>query len=102
MVLPDSILSSKKYFNLRKFTVDNFRIIQSISLPTTTFCFYGTSVKTSILHLKKKDCNNKDYSIFMGIVDKIGWDSKGNKNENELISAYHEFKEFCKIEKDIS
>ncbi|EGT3641065.1 TPA: N-6 DNA methylase [Clostridioides difficile] len=102
MVLPDSILSSKQYFNLRKFTVDNFRIIQSISLPTTTFYFSGTSVKTSILHLKKKDCNNKDYSIFMGIVDKIGWDSKGNKNENELIPVYHEFKEFCKIEKDIS
>ncbi|MCC0672241.1 MULTISPECIES: class I SAM-dependent DNA methyltransferase [unclassified Clostridioides] len=102
MVLPDSILSSNKYFNLRKFAIDNFRLVQSISLPTTTFYFSGTSVKTSILHFEKKDCNNKNYSVFMAMVDKIGWDSKGNKNENVLIPVYNEFKKFCQIEKDIS
>jgi type I restriction enzyme M protein len=54
-----------------------------VSLPQETFVPYGAGVKASVLFLQKlpkkelEALKKKDYPIFMGIIEKIGYDIRG-------------------------
>jgi len=83
MVLPDGDLTNSGLGYVRQWIRDNARILAVVSLPQETFVPYGTGVKASVLFLQKlppeelEELKKKDYPIFMGIIEKIGYDIRG-------------------------
>lgn len=58
-IVPDSILTNKAVFeDLRRAIADKIDLVNVVSLPSVTFGAAGTTTKTSILHLRKKDRRN--------------------------------------------
>lgn len=100
MVVPTSVLSIEGYRKLRAWLLDEFVLIQSIQLPNNTFYKSGANVGTGVIQLRKKskligDMEN-DYSVFMAMIESIGWDKSGREKENKLIGCLENFKEFYK------
>lgn len=83
IVLPDGDLTNSTLGYVREFIKNNARILASISLPPETFVPWGSGVKASVLFLQKlnkkelEELKKKDYPVFMGIVEKIGYDIRG-------------------------
>ncbi len=83
IVLPDGDLTNSSLGYVRQWIRDNARILAVVSLPQETFVPYGTGVKASVLFLQKlppeelEELKKKDYPIFMGIIEKIGYDIRG-------------------------
>jgi type I restriction enzyme M protein len=83
IVLPDGDLTNSSLGYVRQWIRDNARILAVISLPSETFIPYGAGVKASVLFLQKlakkelETLKKKDYPIFMGIIEKIGYDIRG-------------------------
>jgi type I restriction enzyme M protein len=81
IVLPDSILGNPGLLWIREWILKKAYIIASIDLPVETFEPH-TGTQTSVLILKKKSPDQEkmqeDYTIFMGIPEKVGHDRRGN------------------------
>ncbi|MEJ2250027.1 MAG: N-6 DNA methylase, partial [Candidatus Lokiarchaeota archaeon] len=89
IVLPEGILGNPTQEYIRKFIVNNSKVIAVIDAPTETF-LPNTSTKTCILFLKKEKPSNLDYNIFMAIADTCGHDSRDNvvykmNNKGEIL-----------------
>ncbi len=78
IVLPESIFVNKSYLYIREWLKGNVKIRGIISLPQNTFSPFGANIKTSILIATKIDRPEYEYNVFTGVVDNIGFDSKGN------------------------
>jgi len=82
-VLPDGDLTNSSLGYVRQWIRDNARILAVVSLPQVTFVPSGAGVKASVLFLQKlppeelEELKKKDYPIFMGIIEKIGYDIRG-------------------------
>jgi len=80
IVLPNGTLNNSTLEYVREFIKQHSRILAVVSLPMGTFMSAGANPQPSVLFLQKlknKDAeklNKKDYSIFMAIVEKIGYD----------------------------
>lgn len=61
IVLPQSILSSDKYSDMRTFIFEKFKILGL--LLTSDITFSGTTTSPVILFLKKENISNKDYDV---------------------------------------
>ena len=61
IVLPQSILSSDKYSDMRTFIFEKFRILGL--LLTSDITFSGTTTSPVVLFLKKENISNKDYDV---------------------------------------
>ena len=83
IVLPDRILTSLRLAYVRQWIMDHARILAVVSLPNETFAPHGFGIKTSLLFLQKvpkedlAEIKEKDYSIFMSTVEKVGYDAQG-------------------------
>jgi len=83
ILLPDGDLTNTSLGYVRQWIRDNARILAVVSLPQETFVPYGAGVKASVLFLQKlpkeelEKLKKKDYPIFMGIIEKIGYDIRG-------------------------
>jgi len=83
IVLPDGDLTNSSLGYIREFVKQKARILAVVSIPQETFIPHGTGVKASVLFLQKlnkeklEELKDKDYSIFMAICEKIGYDIKG-------------------------
>ena len=83
IVLPDGILTNSTLGYVRQWIIDHARILAVVSLPQETFVPYGAGTKASVLFIQKipekelKKLNKKGYSIFMAVVEKIGYDVRG-------------------------
>ena len=95
IVLPDSIFSSPGLEFIRVWLIQNTRIIASIDLHADTFQPHN-GTQCSVLFVVKKTDEEKqadkdagqimDYEIFMGMIEHIGHDKRGNtiyKRDNE-------------------
>lgn len=93
-VIDDSVLNGENSQKYRNFLLENFIIIQVISLPFNTFYPAGAGVKTSILHLRKRTVNEQQGSIFMAITNNIGHDDHGRdspeRNNLRLVAEIFE------------
>ncbi|MBU4299186.1 N-6 DNA methylase [Patescibacteria group bacterium] len=83
ILLPDGDLTNSSLGYVRQWLRENARILAVVSLPPETFVPYGAGVKASVLFLQKlpkkelETLKKKDYPIFMGIIEKIGYDIRG-------------------------
>lgn len=99
-VIDDTVLNGTGWRNkhFRNYILNNFIIKQIISLPFNTFFKADANIKTSIIHLKKKQEGEKQGEIFMGIANNIGHDdhceSTPDRNNMKMIESYYE--EYCK------
>ncbi len=70
---------------LRQWIKNKARILAVVSLPNETFIPHGAGVKASVLFLQKLPpkelarLKDTDYPVFMGIIEKIGYDVRGKK-----------------------
>ena len=120
IVLPDSDLTNQNTEFIREFIKQKARLLAVVSLPQETFIPHGTGVKASVLFLQKlpeeelEELKKQDYSIFMAICEKIGYNVRGKtlfkkdekgkliRDENgkkvidsdipEIIEAFDDFK----------
>lgn len=81
IVLPDSILGAPGLVHIRKWLIENTRIIASVDLHVDTFQ-PRNGTQTSVLIVQKKTEEElaeplHNYNIFMAIVDKVGHDKRG-------------------------
>lgn len=102
-IIDDTVINGQKSQRYRKFLLDNFIIIQIISLPFNTFFGAEANIKTSILHLRKKRKNEEQGHIFMAITNNIGHDDHKNptperNNLREVIKYYEKWKSDGKLE----
>jgi len=74
-IVPDSILTNKGiYKDLRNGLADKVEILSVVSLPNFTFGTAGTTTKTSILHIKKRNNNNSSQHLtYFAICNNIGY-----------------------------
>lgn len=73
-VIDDTVLNGENSQKHRDYILDNFIIIQIVSLPFNTFFRADANIKTSMLHLRKKAENEEQSDIFMAITNNIGHD----------------------------
>ncbi len=98
IVLPDGILSNVSDGYIRRFILDNAKIVAIVDCPSETFQ-PSTATKTSLLFLEKtKEKVKDDYKIFMSIIKECGHDKRGRENrQDELPLVPKRFKEREKI-----
>lgn len=94
LLIPNSLLANRETLYARQWLLDNNRIIASIQLPPIAWkveC--QLTITTSILVLQRRVVpEDTDYSIFMAVVENVGFDSRGKPAlNNELPSAINEF-----------
>lgn len=98
LVVPNGTLSNPRDLKCRSWFLNNAWYRATISLPTNTFAFSGTSVKTSVIIMQKPldgmRLRKDDYMIFMAMSDDIGWDNRrretGKNDLPELVNECHE------------
>ena len=85
IVIPDGDLTNSTLGYLMQWIKNKARILAVVSLPQETFIPHGAGVKASVLFLQKlpvkelAKLKENDYSVFMGIIEKIGYDIRGKK-----------------------
>jgi type I restriction enzyme M protein len=104
IVLDDTVINGKSFENVRSWILENFIIMGIHSLPFNAFFKAKANIKTSILHLKKKEnpAEQQGY-IFMSISNNIGHDNSlkdtpERNNLTETLMAYLEWQRTGRID----
>lgn len=96
-IVPGGILCNSYAQQWRESILKEHRYLGTISLPPETFYQQGTSISTSIMLIEKGRTTEEDYNVFFGIVEDVGWTSRGKptrKGElDEITKAYLSFEE---------
>lgn len=91
IVLPNGILSNPGPDDeaVRRYILDECWVMASVELPVEPFVFgAGVNILTTMLFLRKKTKAEKaeereygpvDYPVFMSVVEKVGYDRRGNR-----------------------
>lgn len=105
IVLPDGILGNPNMVTVRKWILENFKLLASVDLPVETF-LPQVGVQASLLFLQKKTqkeidlalAKEEDYDVFMAIVEKVGKDRRGNpiyvRDEDGAEILFEEIKKY--------
>lgn len=97
IVLDDTILNGKSYLPVRDWILEKFIILGVHSLPFNAFFKAKANIKTSILHLRKKnDQHEPQGHVFMSISNNIGHDNAlsdtlNRNNLSDILTAYLEW-----------
>jgi len=97
IIIPDGVLANASLRYVRDYLIDTFQIMAVVSLPTTAFSHFGTTVKSSILFLRRRaddETPADDEEVFMAAAESVGYDNAGRKAHNDLpqiLAAYEEF-----------
>ncbi|MBU1037321.1 N-6 DNA methylase [Patescibacteria group bacterium] len=103
IVLPDGILTNSSLQYVRDYLMERCEILAVVSIPQFAFTHFGAGVKSSLVFLRRKAENEKlkEYPIFMGIAEHIGYDATGRKDlKNDLEIILREYKKFQKKPKE--
>ena len=99
LVLPDGIYGNDSLGYIRKYLLDNGRVLAIVDLPKETFMPHTSTKTTVILIHKYKDelDKKKNYPVFMAVCETCGHDRRGNLLENEeddILVVSEKFKEW--------
>lgn len=86
LVLPDGIYGNDGLGYLRKFIIENGRVLAVVDLPKETFMPH-TSTKTTVIIIQKYRDNEdrkQKHPVFMAVCETCGHDRRGNILENEV------------------
>lgn len=73
-IIDDTVLNGDNSQRYRDFILDNFILIQVVSLPFNTFFRAGANIKTSMIHLRRKKDGEQQGAVFMAVTNNIGHD----------------------------
>ncbi len=88
IVIDDTVLNGKTQKNVREWMLGEFILLGVHSLPFNAFFKAKANIKTSIIHLRKKEEENEVQGhVFMSIANNIGHDSHCNDStkRNNLV-----------------
>jgi type I restriction enzyme M protein len=93
-IIDDTVLNGENSQKYREYILNNFIIIQVVSLPFNAFFRADANIKTSMIHLRKKKPDEEQGSIFMAITNNIGHDdhSHDTPERNNLLIVLDFFK----------
>lgn len=96
-VIDNTVLNGKSAQRFRDFLLARFVIVAVISLPYNAFKKADAGVKTSILHLRKRDENETQGDIFMAALNNVGHDDSqrvtpDRDNTEELTQVFLEWR----------
>jgi len=97
IVLPDGVLYNASLDYVREYMLTAFEILAVFSLPSSAFAHYGTTVKASVVCLRKRtgiETPSDDELTFMAAPQMIGYDASGRPTENELPAVVAEYRKF--------
>ncbi len=97
IVVPDSILTNESLDYVRSWFNEHFRLLCVVSMPVGAFTHFGTSVKTSIVFVRRrKDVGPPapDERILMCSPYQIGYDTTGRKCDTDLDSVAEQCQKF--------
>lgn len=104
IILDDTVINGKSFEGVRKWILDKFILLGVHSLPFNAFFKAKANIKTSILHLRKKESTDEQQGyVFMSISNNIGHDNSlkdtpSRNNLTEILIAYLEWQRTGKIE----
>lgn len=100
-IIDDTVLNGEKSQQYRDYILENFIIMQIISLPFNTFFRADANIKTSMIHLRRKEKGEEQGDIFMAITNNIGIDDhqRDTPARNNLPSVVPYFREWKKTGK---
>jgi len=93
IVIPQGIFTNRNLARVRDYIRRNAQILAIIELPDWAFIPSGTSVRGSLLFIRKAVPPPADYHIFMKRVEHIGFTSTGRPDpQNDFPATLAEFK----------
>ncbi|MDH7484724.1 MAG: N-6 DNA methylase [Anaerolineae bacterium] len=93
IVIPQGIFTNRNLARVREYIQRNAQILAVIELPDWAFIPSGTSVRGSLLFIRRMTPPPADYHIFMKRVEHIGFTSTGRPDpQNDFIVTLAEFK----------
>ena len=98
IVIDDTVLNGSTKLDVRKWILQKFVVLGVHSMPFNAFFKARANIKTSVLHLRKKNNESEDQGhVFMSISNNIGHDNALNdtperNNLTDILSAYFEWK----------
>jgi type I restriction enzyme M protein len=98
IVLPDGVLYNKTLAYVREFMRERFQIQAVVSLPASAFAHYGTTVKASVVVMRRRgdgETISDDEPTFMAAPSTIGYDATGRKTDSELPEIAENFHKFA-------
>ena len=107
IVIDDTVLNGKTHLSARKWILNRFILLGIHSLPFNAFFKAKANIKTSVIHLKKKQSEEESQGhIFMSITNNIGHDSRSNdtierNNLVDVLMTFFEWKRTGKLEQSI-
>lgn len=99
IVLPDGILTNSRTGYVRNFVLERFQVLAVVSLPVAAFMHYGTSVKASVVFVRKLDSDevsDPDAPVFLAEAASVGYDATGRQAVNQLPQILDEYRKFVK------
>jgi len=92
IVIPQGIFTNRSLSFVRDYIMRHAQILAVIELPDWAFIPSGTSVRGSLLFIRKTDSPPTDYEVFMKRVAHIGFTSTGRPDEqNDFLETLEEF-----------
>lgn len=93
-IIDDTVLNGENSQKYRDFILENFVIVQIVSLPFNTFFKAEANIKTSMIHLRKKKPGEKQGSVFMAITNNVGHDdhcrsTPDRNNLHKVADVFH-------------
>ena len=107
IVIDDTVLNGKTHLSARKWILNKFILLGVHSLPFNAFFKAKANIKTSVIHLKKKQSAEESQGhIFMSITNNIGHDSRSNdtidrNNLVDVLMTFFEWKRTGQLEQSI-
>lgn len=93
IAVDDGIFTNRNLARVREYIRENAQILAVIELPDWAFIPSGTSVRGSLLFIRRMAPPPADYHIFMKRVEHIGFTSTGHPDpQNDFIATLAEFK----------
>jgi len=94
IVLPQGIFTNRNLARVRDYIKRHAQILAVIELPDWAFIPSGTSVRGSLLFIRKLAQVPAEYKVFMKRVEKIGFTSTGRPtDENDFPETIEEFRQ---------
>jgi type I restriction enzyme M protein len=93
IVIPQGLLSNRNLQRVRDYLRARAQILAVIELPDWAFIPSGTSVRGSLLFLRRTSSPPEDYPVFMKRLEQIGFTSTGRPSEeNEFPTTLEEYR----------
>ncbi len=93
IVIPQGIFTNRNLTRVRDYIKSHARILAVIELPDWAFIPSGTSVRGSLLFIRKQAQIPDQYDVFMKRVENIGFTSTGRTSEaNDFPATVEEYR----------